>query len=308
MSQRFYKVMLGQGSQNADVCRAEGFIGANFDVFEDLSNQLPLNWREFNAKWIPHFLKTKSSKISAGLAAGQLWVVSKGISQGDIVLSPTGKAGEVVAGEVTGDYEYVPGGLLPHRRRVSWLPGVIQREDMSASLRGGMGFAGTVCSLDPYGPEILVLIGEKPTIISTDPSIEDPSVFAMEKYLEEFLVVNWAQTELGKEYDIFSENGEPVGRQYQTDTGPMDILAISKDKSKLLVVELKRGRASDSVVGQVQRYMGYVVEVLAEANQEVHGVIIALEDDLKIQRALKVTRNIEFYRYIINFKLEKTSQ
>jgi restriction system protein len=88
----------------------------------------------------------------------------------------------------------------------------------------------------------------------------------------------------------------------------MDILAISKDKTKLLVVELKRGRASDSVVGQVQRYMGYVVEVLAEANQEVHGVIIALEDDLKIQRALKVTRNVEFYRYIINFKLEKTSK
>ena len=88
----------------------------------------------------------------------------------------------------------------------------------------------------------------------------------------------------------------------------MDILAISKDKKKLLVVELKRGRASDSVVGQVQRYMGYVVEVLAEANQEVHGVIIALEDDLKIQRALKVTRNIEFYRYIINFKLEKMSK
>ena len=88
----------------------------------------------------------------------------------------------------------------------------------------------------------------------------------------------------------------------------MDILAISKDKTKLLVVELKRGRASDSVVGQVQRYMGYVVEVLAEANQEVHGVIIALEDDLKIQRALKVTRNIEFYRYIINFKLEKMSK
>ena len=32
-----------------------------------------------------------------------------------------------------------------------------------------------------------------------------------------------------------------------------------------------------------------------------------LEDDLKIQRALKVTRNIEFYRYVINFKLEKAN-
>ena len=253
-------------------------------------------------------MQTRTSKVSAGLAAGQLWVVSKGISQGDIVLSPTGIPGELVAGEVISDYEYQPAGPLQHRRRVKWLPGVIKRDDTSAELRGGLGFAGTVCTLDPYGIEILGLIGETPINTPNDPTIEDPSVFAMEKYLEEFLVTNWSQTELGKEFDIFSENGENVGRQYQTDTGPMDILAISKDKTKLLVVELKRGRASDSVVGQVQRYMGYVLELLAEPNQEVHGVIIALEDDLKIQRALKVTRNIEFYRYIINFKLEKTSK
>ena len=308
MTRRFYKVMLGRGSADADECRANGFIGTDFDVFEDLTNQLPENWRDFSERWIPHFMLTRTSKISAGLAAGQLWVVSKGISQGDIVLCPTGRPGEIVAGEVISDYEFVPGGPLPHRRRVNWLPGTLRKEEMSASLQGGMGYAGTVCTLDPYGQEILGLIGETPIIVSTDPTIEDPSVFAMEKYLEEFLVTNWSQTELGKEYDIFSENGENVGRQYQTDTGPMDILAISKDKRKLLVVELKRGRASDSVVGQVQRYMGYVVEVLAESNQEVHGVIIALEDDLKIQRALKVTRNIEFYRYIINFKLEKMSK
>jgi len=308
MTRRFYKVMLGRGSADADECRANGFIGTDFDVFEDLTNQLPENWRDFSERWIPHFMLTRTSKISAGLSAGQLWVVSKGISQGDIVLCPTGRPGEIVAGEVISDYEFVPGGPLPHRRRVNWLPGTLRKEEMSASLQGGMGYAGTVCTLDPYGQEILGLISETPTIVSTDPTIEDPTVFAMEKYLEEFLVTNWSQTELGKEYDIFSENGENVGRQYQTDTGPMDILAISKDKTKLLVVELKRGRASDSVVGQVQRYMGYVVEVLAESNQEVHGVIIALEDDLKIQRALKVTRNIEFYRYIINFKLEKMSK
>ena len=31
-----------------------------------------------------------------------------------------------------------------------------------------------------------------------------------------------------------------VGRQYPNDTGPIDILAISKDKKELLVVELKK--------------------------------------------------------------------
>ena len=72
-----------------------------------------------------------------------------------------------------------------------------------------------------------------------------------------------------------------IGQQYPTDTGPIDILAISKDNKTLLVVELKKGRASDAVVGQCQRYMGYVKEELAEKNQDVKGVIIAFEDDKK---------------------------
>ena len=82
-------------------------------------------------------------------------------------------------------------------------------------------------------------------------------------------------------------------------------MAISKDKKTILVVELKKGRVSDNVVGQIQRYMGYVLEELAEENQTVKGVIIGLEDDLRIKRALSVTNNIEFYRYQINFRLYK---
>jgi restriction system protein len=111
---------------------------------------------------------------------------------------------------------------------------------------------------------------------------------------------------LGKEYDIYEEEGECVGQQYPTDTGAVDILAISKDKKRLLVVELKKGRASDAVVGQVLRYMGYVQEELAEDGQTVQGVIIALEDDQRIRRALAIVPNIVFYRYQISFKLLKT--
>ena len=61
----------------------------------------------------------------------------------------------------------------------------------------------------------------------------------------------------------------------------------------------------DSVVGQIQRYMGYVQEELAEPGQNVRGVIIALDDDKRIRRALAVAANIEFYRYQIDFKLFK---
>ena len=96
-----------------------------------------------------------------------------------------------------------------------------------------------------------------------------------------------------------------VGQQFPSDTGPLDILAISKDKKELLVVELKKGRVSDNVVGQIQRYMGYVKEELAEEGQIVKGVIIGLDDDLKIRRALSVASNIEFYRYQVNFTLYK---
>ena len=127
----------------------------------------------------------------------------------------------------------------------------------------------------------------------------------MEKHLEQFLIDNWANTEIGKEFDIYSENDKQVGQQFPTDTGPMDILAISKDKKKFLVVELKKGRASDSVVGQVQRYMGYIVKKLAAPGQEVHGMIIALDGDARIESALRVTRNIEFYLYSVDFKLDK---
>jgi restriction system protein len=152
---------------------------------------------------------------------------------------------------------------------VRWLNQTIARADMSEALRNSAGSVGAVSNLSRAGfrDEIETLIGGVlvPPVVATDGAIEDPSAFAMEKHLEDFLVQNWAQTDLGGEYDIYEEEGERVGHQYATDTGPLDILAISKDKKKLLVVELKKGRASDAVVGQALRYMGYVQEELAES-------------------------------------------
>jgi len=96
-----------------------------------------------------------------------------------------------------------------------------------------------------------------------------------------------------------------IGQQFPTDTGPIDILAISKDRTELLVIELKKGRVSDVVVGQTQRYMGYVQSELAESSQKVKGLIIGLEEDLRLRRALAVAPNIEFFRYQVSFKLLK---
>lgn len=307
----YYRVMLGKGSKYAATCLAGGFIGTDFEVNQDLSGKLPDDWRPFNKAFIPIFLANhpKKTKIGAGLACGALWVVSKGILRGDVVLCPDG-TGRYRIGVVTGDYSYAPGQILPHRRAVQWLDKFIDRPDMSEGLRHSAGSVGTVSNLSRagYNEEIEKLLGgaAPPVVISGDPTVEDASAFALEKHLEDFLVENWAQTELGKDYDIFTEDGELVGQQYQTDTGPLDLLAVSKDKKRLLVVELKKGRASDAVVGQTLRYMSFVNEVLAEEGQTVLGAIIAHEDDQRIRRALSMTPNISFYRYQVSFKLVKT--
>lgn len=304
----YYRVMLGKASAHSAECFSGGFIGTDFDPIEDLTGKLPGEWQAFNKAFIPVFLAANpgKSKIAAGLACGALWTVSKGIERGDIVLCPDGM-GSYRVGEVTGDYYFQTGGVLPHRRAVRWFPQMVSRAAMSKALRNSSGSAGTVCEITEYSDELEKLIGgvDAPKLISTDETVEDATAFAMEKHLQEFLVENWTQTELGREYDIYEEDGEQAGKEFATDTGAIDILAISEDKKTLLVVELKKGRASDAVVGQILRYMGYVQDQLAEEGQAVRGAIIALEDDQRIRRALAIVPTVSFYRYQVSFKLVK---
>lgn len=301
--------MLGRKSSNSEKAYKESFIGVNYGFDIDFTGKLPEVWREFNKEFIPVYLKKhpQKTKIAAGLACGFTYTVAKGIRKGDIVLCPNG-SGSYYVGEVNGDYEYHEGEVLPHRRSVQWYPNFIERAQMSPELQGSTRSTGTAINITKYSEEIELLISgnRPPSIVATDESIEDPSVFALEKHLEDFLVKNWDQTSLGKKYDIVEEEGELVGQQYPTDTGPMDILAVSKNQKELLVIELKKGRASSAVVGQIQTYMGFAKDELAEKDQKVKGIIIALEDDARLRRALSVAQDIEFYTYKINFKLSKS--
>jgi restriction system protein len=300
--------MLGKKSVFAEQCLAGNFIGVDFGIAKDLTRDLPDEWRVFNKQFIPVYLTghPNKSKISAGLACGALWTVAKGMGKNDVVLCPDG-TGVYRMGNIVGEYEYAAGQILPHRRPVQWLAQSFDRDVMREALRNSTGSIGTVSDVSDYREEIERLIARVPvaSAIVPDPTVEDPAAFALEKHLEDFLVENWAQTDFGKDYDVFEEEGEKVGQQYQTDSGPIDVLAIGKDKKELLVLELKKGRANDVVVGQLLRYMGYVHQELAEENQTVRGVIIALEDDPKLRRALAMAPNISFFRYQINFKLVK---
>src|SRR5690606_2171553 len=119
--------------------------------------------------------------------------------------------------EVIGGYHHVAEGILPHRRRVRWLDARIPRSDMSESLRNSTGSIGTVSNISDHFEEIERFVGSIPAsgkLIASDPDVEDPVAFAMEKHLEEFLVTNWNQTELAKDFSIYEEDGELVGQQY----------------------------------------------------------------------------------------------
>jgi len=303
----YYRVIAGAGNAFINECQQAGFIGGDWGIHQDMQPHLSKDWNMFRKLVFPMFFASNpnKSKVAAGLACGMLQTIVS-MKIGDVILMPMG-SGQYLIGEISAEYKYEPNGVLPHRREINWFGRGINRTEMSPDFRKTLHSSVRVCNLEKFANEIENLLeGHRPpALYHTDENVEDPTVFALEKHLEDFLVTNWSSTELGKEYDIFEDDGELAGQQFNTDTGPIDILAISKDKKTLLVVELKRGRASDTVVGQIQRYMGYVKDILAETDQVVKGVIIALEDDLKLRRALSVTQNIEYYNYQLNFRLQK---
>ena len=304
---KYYRVTLGKRSAYAEQCHREGFVGAEVNGLDmDLSGSLPEDWKAFNRQFIPVYLEyhPEKSRLSGGAVCGRLHTLCKEMKIGDIVVAVRGDKSYYV-GEVTSDYHYAPGGILPHRRSVAWRSRVIEKNEVSEPLLSSLYSGGMITDITRHADELerLLTDGSQQELVAADETVEDPAVFALEKHLEDFLAHNWAHTELGRRYDILTEDEEIVGQQFPTDTGPIDLLAISKDHTELLVVELKKGRASDTVVGQIQRYMGYVAVELAEPGQTVRGVIIAMEDDLRLRRALQAAPNIEFYRYEVRFDL-----
>jgi restriction system protein len=303
---KYFRVFLGSGGEHIKECVEKGFIGVDYRFETSLTPYLAETWSESRGLIKPIYLKYNPAKsaVGAGLSCGALWTFGKGIQRGDLIFSPDGN-GNYFSGEITGDYIYVPDSFFPHQREIKWNLATFPRSEMSDELKKATAATLTIVEMTKFSVEVEKLTGgiNNPTIISIDPNVEDPSAFALEKHLEDFLVYNWTQTELSKKYDLVTDEGVVVAQQYQSDTGPIDILAISKDKKEYLVIELKKGKTSDVVVGQTLRYMGFVKNELATNRETVRGMVIALEDDLRLRNALSMVPEIDFFRYKVDFKL-----
>ncbi len=99
----------------------------------------------------------------------------------------------------------------------------------------------------------IICEGSKPDTPAAD--LESESEFALESHLEEFMDVNWDNIDFGSTLARYEAEDDQSGRQFPAGTWSIDFLCIDKDTRALVVIELKRGKSSDSTVGQVLRYI-----------------------------------------------------
>jgi len=90
---------------------------------------------------------------------------------------------------------------------------------------------------------------------------------------------------------LFAPKDQQRQGKYRTaEVGEIDMLLLT-EADTLLVVELKR-RSTDSTIGQICRYVGWVESCLAEEGQAVRGLVLAQEVSPSLQYAIKATREI----------------
>ena len=146
---------------------------------------------------------------------------------------------------------------------------------------------------------------EPPIDDTTVGTVSEDQRFGLERHLHDFLYDNWDNIELGKEWEVYSEEGDDVGYEYPTGIGNIDILAKHRTAPRWLVIEIKKGRSGDATVGQILRYVGWVKEKRASAGEEVKGLVIAHEADDKFKYALSAVDNVDLMLYEVEFKLVK---
>ena len=133
-----------------------------------------------------------------------------------------------------------------------------------------------------------------------------PSTFALEHHLRDFIAKKFGElTFNGKKLKPYLD---PEGRpctEYPTDTGRIDILAVSADddNQEYFVIELKLSRGSYQAIGQLMSYMDWVKENIA-GGEKVNGIIVAQSIDDRLKRAARMMcSRVELYEYELILKL-----
>jgi restriction system protein len=281
--------------------------------FDIANNLISIGWKELGdvskmsreelSQAVTQTYKDKPPATKA-LIANMFWAFYHEIGLGDFIIARRGRKTLARVGRVSRSAFYSPGRSPIHAHpnflEVSWqelprdkvFPGVVFPMHTLSELSDEQFRSFTEGSGAPaVSPEI-------------PEGLEDPNAFVLEKYLEDFIVSNF-NTIFKRELKIYEDAEGNDGQQYLTDIGPIDILSVEPKANSFVVIELKKGRPSDQVIGQILRYMGWVKQNLCTNGQAVKGLVICRDPDPKLSYALAMTTNIEIRYYSVSFKLRE---
>lgn len=136
------------------------------------------------------------------------------------------------------------------------------------------------------------------------PEDDQSGSFALEAHLRDYLARNLPALQDAGQLKLFVTSDARDGVEFQTDVGPIDILAVSSS-GDFYVFELKLGRGADAALGQILRYMGWVNEHLC-VERNVYGIVVASEISKKLKYAATQVPNVRLMEYELTIKLTST--
>ena len=284
--------------------------------FDQTNNTISIGWsglgdvskmdRQTLANAVAHAVPG-SPVATKSLFANMIWAFYREIALGDIVLARRGRKTLAAVGTVTKTAYYAPSKnpllATPGNSHSSFIDVAWQDQPRDKVFNSIVFPMHTLSELsDARYHNLLESSGTPPPLVEPGDLIEDQTAFVLEKYLEDFIVANF-ETIFKGTLKVFEDEEGADGQQYTTDIGPIDILAVEPATNSFVVIELKKGRPSDQVVGQVLRYMGWVKQALCKDGQGVKGLVICQDPDPRLSYALSMTTNVQIRYYSVSFKL-----
>jgi len=292
-SSRFWKISPGEKAFQWEDWKARGYIAIGWDEFGDLRN--------FHGKEeiIEAFRKTYPYS-----KPDQLLDFFYEMKKGDKVLI-YGRKSILAIGEIIGDYYYKEEEseeyryLYYHRRDVKWLRILdppLEIESLSDELEKKLMRARTIIELSAdEWREVEEAISERPPEERMEEREELSLPVAMEKTLQEYLAQNPS---------IIGPGLKLIKREFPTDVGNIDLL-FKDEQGNFVVVETKKGRESDRVIGQILRYIGWMKK---NTDSKVRGIIVTHSSDPRLEYAIEAVKPlVELKFYKIKFEITDTT-
>lgn len=137
---------------------------------------------------------------------------------------------------------------------------------------------------------------ESPKVLREEEYVYDEATISLERDLENFLFLKLSALE-----QSLKSLKEEAGRQYQVNSGRIDILAQDKNES-FVVLEIKAGTAKESVLTQLLAYMADVTKEFS--TKAVRGIIVAYDFSEKLVAATSLLPTVKLVKYKVNFEFE----